>query len=345
MWFYKPVNRGARFMDFKKSIENHPMTFLVTCIIAASSLTAGVQRYFSTQQTNLLNERHRSEIEELNSKLSSLRRGIPGNEFFDVRHLLYSPNNKTNTPPSSSAFFQEQFYGPKGGGDWIYKQTTELEVMSDLTGISLKSLPVQFQKANSVLTLHVWKAKDETSIEGHDAFKKLYPLITVEKVSFEQMRTISGIAAANEDDADQTPSPEVKQSAQKAVEEKNSDAQKFLDGMDKVFRGDAIGAFFRAQLDLQFAATLLSQKTSVNVVEIQKVGNVLYAQFLITLKDVKVGGRPVPEYFLRKELIIISTPEGAFVINTLVPSDDPAPRSQSFAAVSKWLDDFRVVIS
>ncbi len=336
---------GAWDMDLKKSVEGHPFTYLLSCMIAAASLTAGVQQYFAAQEINLLKGKQESEVADLNSKLASLRRGIPGNEFFDIRNLLYSASSKTNTPPVSTTFFPEQFYAPTGQGDWVYKETTELALGADMAGVSRESVAASFQKGMTLLKLHLWKSKNELPVEGHDLFKKLYPLITVEKVSSEQMRTIAGMPTLSDELLKQAIATGGKQDVQKAIEKRDSNPQEFVDNMDRAFRNDMIGTYFTIQLQAQSKAALVSPQTSFTLLEIQKVGNVLYAQFLTTLKDVKVGGQPFAQYYLRKEIIVISTPDGAFLVGTNVPSGDPAARDPFFAAVSKWLSEFRVVIS
>jgi hypothetical protein len=328
-------------MELKKSVEKNPFTYLISCMVAAATLTFSVCGYFAKQEVTL----EKNQIADLNSKLASLHREVPGGEFFDIRNLIYSTNSTKNAPPSSSKFFPEQFYAPTGQGDWEYKETTELALISDLIGASPTDLPPSLQQAMTLLKLHLWRGKKDIAIEGHDAFKKIYPLITLEKVTSDQMRTLLGIGAAAQEKPKQAAAPEAKQELVKAIEKDNADSQKIVDGLDKAFRNDMIGSFFTSQLQLQLAGAAQSSRTSFTLLEIQKVGNVLYAQFLITLKDVKVEGRQLPEYYLRKEMIMISEPDGGFFLGTTVPSEDPAPRDHFFAAVSKWLDEFRVVLS
>jgi hypothetical protein len=331
-------------MDLKTSVEKNPFIYLITCMIATATLTAGVQQYFASQQLTLLKGNQQSEVADLNSKLSSIRRGIPGSDFFDIRNLLFSSSSKTNTPPASSTYFPEQFYAPAAQADWLYKETTELALGLDLTGASTTDIPAGTQKALTLLKLHLWRAENGFPVEGNDIFKKLYPFVTVEKVSIEQMRTLSGIPPAGEVASAKPISADAKQDVQRAIERKDSNPQEFVDGMDRAFRNDMIGTFFAMELQTQLRTAEVSPNLSINLLEIQKVGNVLYAQFLTTIKGVKVGGQPYAEYYVRREMIVISTPDGAFLIGTAVPSGDPAPRDPSFAAVSKWLTDFRVVI-
>ncbi len=243
-----------------------------------------------------------------------------------------------------STFFPENFYAAKAQPDWVYKKTTELDVLSDLIGPPPAGISQNLHQAITLLPLHLWKSKAELQVQGGDLFRKVYPFVSVEKVTTQQLRTLVGIAAKDRDDEADNDASAAARDVQKAISTKNVNAQEFIDNMDKAFRNDIIGAFFSAQLQAQFSAAILFPKTTVTLVEVQKVGNVLYAQFLITLKDVKVGGHPYAEYYVRKELIVVSTPESAFVVGTLLPSPEPAPRDPSFAAVSKWLNDFRVVI-
>jgi hypothetical protein len=333
-------------MDFKKSIEKNPMTYLVTCIIATASLTAGVQQYFVGEEAKITNAKHISEVDDLNSKLASLRRGLPGSEFLDIRNILYSPGAKVNAPPGSSTFFPEQFYAPKAASDWLYEETSELALLNDLSGGQLQSgLPSGLQSASTLLKVHAWRGKKVFQIKEHEFFKKVYPLISVEKVLNGQFHAILGFAAQDIDQNKSLTLESRTEDAKKALEKPQSDSEDFVNSLDKIFRGDVVGTFFTSQLSAQLMAAVVSPKTRFNLVEVQKVGNVLYAQILVTLKNVNVDGQSCPEFYLRKEMIVIALPDGAVVVQTLVPSADPAPRDIAFAEISKWLTDFRVVIA
>lgn len=123
------------------------------------------------------------------------------------------------------------------------------------------------------------------------------------------------------------------------------DAKEPLKRLDELYRGDIILAIFTSQLSLLHDLVVHSSNTAViSLVTVQRVGNVLYAQLSLRLKDVKVEGRPLSEFYITRELIVISTPDGAYVVHTNVPTQDPSRRAQTFAAVTAWLNDFRIVI-
>src|SRR5215471_16915459 len=157
-------------MDFKKLIENNPFTYLVTCIVATVTITAGVMEYFSVQEANLLKGKNQAVVDDLNSKLASLRRGIPGNELFDIRNLLYSRSNGANAPVPSSTFFDD-FYAAKPDVDWTYQETTELAVLADMTGLKMTDAPRGMQQAGTQIKFHLWRARKTLPVEGHDIFK------------------------------------------------------------------------------------------------------------------------------------------------------------------------------
>lgn len=348
-------------MDLKKAVEKHPLTYVLSCIVAAVIVTAGVMGYFAEQHTRLLNTKHQSEVDELNSKLASIRRGIPGDEFFDVRKLIYSPNSESNMPPKSSVYFPEGFYATTSHGVWSYRQTTEWALICDIGGCSPKDVPKHIQEAGTLGKVHLWKTGNELSIEGHDLFKKSYPFICVEKLTFDILRLAveSGAKQEKEDEEEELSEamkklarlgvkPEalnaIEKEAVNAIEKEEKEGEPNAKRVEGLYRDDIIGAFFSKQLRGLVTTPVDFPNTSVSLVTLQKVGNVLYTQVSVRLKDVKVGGRPLSEFYITRELIIISTPDGAYIIQTFVPSEDPSRRAQTFAAVTTWLNDFRIVI-
>ena len=338
-------------MDLKKAVEKHPLTYILSCIVAAVIVTAGVMGYFAEQHTKLLNTKHQFEVDELNSKLASIRRGIPGDEFFDVRKLIYSPNSESNMPPKSSVYFPEGFYATTSHGVWSYRQTTELALVCDIAGCSPKDVPKHIQEAATLGKVHLWKTGNELSIEGHGLFKKSYPFIGVEKLTFDILRLAVESGAKQEEEELSEAMKKlallgVKPEALNAIEkeEKEGEPDAKVKRAEGLYRDDIIGAFFSTHLKGLVTTPIDFPNTAVSLVTLQKVGNVLYAQVLVRLKDVKVGGRPLSEFYITRELIIISTPDGAYLIDTFVPSEDPSRRAQTFGAVTTWLNDFRIVI-
>ena len=75
--------------------------------------------------------------------------------------------------------------------------------------------------------------------------------------------------------------------------------------------------------------------------EIQKAGNVVYAQFETVLKDVEINGKQYGEFYLLRELLLISTPEDLYIVKTLVPTA-PDYGSDAIAWINGWFADFGI---
>ena len=342
-------------MDIRKSVEKHPLSYIVGCMVAAATLAASVTLYFGAEQTKLLRAKHQSEVDELNSKLASIRRGIPGNEFFDVRRLLYSPNSKTNMPPTSSVYFPDGFYAPKSQDVWTYKDTNELEMNSDLMGISPSEIPQPYKRLVESFKVHMWKAHDESPIENDGQFTKMYTFISLEKMTFADLQTVTKTVLMAQKQAEEKTQLKTKnerplagtnpRQPNEVGKDSVDDHEQLAKRLDEIYRADLVGTYFAEMLKVQLESSFeKNQKDELNLVAFQKVGNVLYAQFAVKLNDVRVGGRSFSKYYVTREVMMISTPEGGYLVTINVPSEDPSPRSQKFAAVSAWLSDFRVVV-
>jgi hypothetical protein len=91
------------------------------------------------------------------------------------------------------------------------------------------------------------------------------------------------------------------------------------------------------------AVGITSDDTSYILANIQKIRNVAYLSALVTLLRPKINGIQVDSFFMKKEMIIVSTEHELFVINVLTPSFDLRVKSDEATAVNNWLDDLRIV--
>ena len=110
-----------------------------------------------------------------------------------------------------------------------------------------------------------------------DGFKTLFSFVFVQRFPLSKLGELFGstvdiFGRENEEDSALT----------------NDEETETINRLENIFRGDIVGSFFYGQLGLNFQAALVSPQLSTELVEVQKVGNVLYAQFLITLKNVSI---------------------------------------------------------
>jgi hypothetical protein len=110
----------------------------------------------------------------------------------------------------------------------------------------------------------------------------------------------------------------------------------FLAQLDSQFRGDLVGNELMLQLRLVQEFVLGSADSSVEIVNLQKVGNVVYVQLLLSFRDVTVGGLHYSKYYVRRELIMVSDQTNLYIIQTMVPTPDPSPNREIYSRLTKW---------
>jgi hypothetical protein len=95
--------------------------------------------------------------------------------------------------------------------------------------------------------------------------------------------------------------------------------------LERIYRGDMatfqLATFMQSHLE-QFVG---SPEINTQLVELQKVGNVIYLQLLVTVQNVTVNGKKMPVFFVRHEEIFIADQNTMTVITITVPAAGPAP--------------------
>ena len=275
-------------MGLKEKLENNIIIILVGVVITTTGITFGVNQYFVGQKTDLLKTEHDQDIRELESKLASIQRGISDNYFLDVRTFqLKGEDYPSSAIPTDSEFFSEDsFYAIRSLENWKYSKTSEAELVATLIG---EELPEQYSKLARTMPIHLWRGNDELEIKGHDSFVKMFPYALIQKIPYSKLGTLVG-AGINFLEEDELPL------------EEDETVQDLIADFEDLFRGDALGTLFTLLLNAQLAGALMSPQTEFRIVTIQKVGNVLYAHMLITLKDLEVNGVFYDKYYIRNNI-------------------------------------------
>jgi hypothetical protein len=321
-------------MNFKEKVENHPYIYIITAMIAAVTVAASVQQYFYSQQKEIAKAECQKQIDEANNRLASIKRGMPNNEYFDIRRLQYTTGTN-NTPPATSKFIAGEFYATSRSS-WEYSETTEGALIQDITGVDITSLSPMLKQAAGLSPVYLWKAHAHSGIvEKHEVLKHLFPYVSLQKMSFDQLHTVLGLVKKEADEEDKIG----KESAEPAP----SQAGDIMANLERYIRNDTVGSFFTMQLYLEMIAGVSNFEDST-LLNVQKVGNVLYSQSLLTIHDIQVDGKNYGRYYVTQELILIAASDKVIVLRTFIPSDDPSPRGTVFSDVTSWLDDFRVLI-
>ncbi|MCH8275631.1 MAG: hypothetical protein IH851_12670 [Armatimonadetes bacterium] len=330
-------------------IQNNILVILITLGVAVASVTAGVMHYLSNQQENLLRTKHETAVQslvaehkedlaELRTRLQSIERRLGNNDFFDVRQFFLDDARKLQLSMKAQFYGEAGFYAPIDETRWQYVTMSELEFAGHILGkqnplyAMLTSMAPQSQ---SFGTVHLWKGVDEKLVEGPSPpIRRLFPYISVQRVSYEDLfGEIHNIAQDRAEMLFTAQSEEARQFKEFAAET-----------AAKIFRGDAVGAALSGYLFMQGVMTSMFSNANYYIQNLQKTGNVVYLQSITTLSDVTIDGEHYANYFVTEEVIMISTPEALYFVQTSVPNHEPAPRNEYFVWVSEWLSDFAVVV-
>lgn len=334
-------------MGFKESIENHPLVYLVSSVVAATAVSVGVVLFLTSQKLQIIESKKALEITELKQlhtqemssmklRFSSIEWRLGGaTDWLDVRSVVV-PKQKAATLLTSSNYFDEDsFYArlPEQMSNWIYEKTTELKLISIVQGRDLVRLPPGVIHASTLApAVHLWRHKRMHRIEGIEGFKAAFPFVLVQKFPHTLFSRMVGISIKG----GPTVLPEVPSSRLPDV-----DLDKIIPALERFYRGDAAGMFLTFQLQLEVFATM-SSKTRAELTSIQKKGNLVYAQLESILEDVVVDGKKHREFYLVRELVLISTPNELFIIKTMIPTPDH--RSEHFHWISEWFGTFAIPI-
>jgi hypothetical protein len=338
---------------FAQRIRNHPLVVVILAGVGAASVTAGAVGYLYTKQIDVLSTRfdtqlaaqeakyeqrifdleqtHKADIGKLEVRLSSIERRLGDNDFFNVRHFYVEDPEGLEIAPGSKFFDDAGFYAPAGEGFWTYGSMTEVDFMRRLYGEDNPLFQMFLQSIGGVQSfgrVHLWQGPDQGAVESDAPFARLFPFVSVERVSFDQIQTMNAAALAT---------------MENPVPDEPAFLEFYKSGIDKMYRGDIVGTLLSSHLFVNNMLLNFFPNTAYYLKTLQKVGNVAYIQAVVTLSDVVVGGAAYGRYFVTTETILISTKSALYVVNTVVPGHEPVPRGAPFNQVNAWLSDFVIV--
>jgi hypothetical protein len=350
----------------RDKINNNVVIILIASGVAVASVTAGVTHYLSKQQQDLMITRHETavqnllaehrhdvrslatkhddELAELATRLRSIERRLGGNDFFDVKQFFVDDARELQLSKEAEFHNDAGFYAPKGDTRWQYVTMSEMEFARYVMGPQNPLLELVEQMApqsEDFGTVHIWKGTDEKLVDGLSPVQRVFPYISVERIGYEDL--FGEINKMTEFLADQLVAGRLENAELSA-----GDRELFVDFADaytaKLFRGDAVGALLPSYLFMSQMITNMYPNVHWYVKNLQKAGNVVYLQSITTLSDVAIAGEHHDNYFLTGEIIMISTQDAIYIVQTNVPNHEPAPRNEYFVWVNEWLGDFAVVV-
>jgi hypothetical protein len=256
-------------LGLRDKINNNIVVILIASGFAVASVTAGVVHYLSKQQQDLMLTRHESAVEnlvaehrqdlrsltarhdeelaELRARMRSIERRLGGNEFFDVKRFFVDDARQLQLSKHAEFFNDAGFYAPTDETRWQYVQMSEMEFARHVVGPQNPLFGVLESMAphsEDLGTVHIWKGVDEKVVEGPAPIERLFPYISVRRVSYEdlfgQINKMSEIL--DEMFVEKFNEAELSETDRELV---IANAEEYA---AKLFRGDAVGALLPSHL-------------------------------------------------------------------------------------------------
>jgi len=320
-------------VNIKDRVEHNPFAYILVVTIAISGTAIGIAEYFCRQRIEITSQRSALEISTLQTELTSIRRGLGDSKYLDIRSFVHAKGLPGTSPisPKSKFFAGEDFYARTDLPGWTYERMTHEQFSEKFYGDRLT--PKEQKRSGDVL-LHVWSPSKgvihlEAKIEENFAFLTTGPLITLQRAPLKVPEHLSEMIReqAINDKVDITP----------------QDIRDVRAELERIFRSDAAAFELQAALTGHMWTTHTTQIVT-QIVELQKVGNVVYAQFLSRVYNPTIDKQTKSVFFVREEMIIITDESTSTVINVIVPIDDPAPRGVIYSQIQEWFSGLAVVV-
>ena len=116
-----------------------------------------------------------------------------------------------------------------------------------------------------------------------------------------------------------------------------------LKTLENYFMSDVALKLFILHYSVMEGFNNISPKFDYEVLKLQKIGNVLYAQYRSVFSEVSVGGKPFDKYYLYQEVMIITTEKDLFFVETRIPTSERVPRDIYFGHTAQWLGEFAIL--
>lgn len=363
-------------------IEKNPWLALIGTSAAFGSACVGVASFLFTEKLDLVEQnsnlrietltyRYEHKIENLERRINSISRGISSKEQFDIRNLFVDESILNDGIEKQESFDNQRFYAANNLDIWNYELTNELALVGQMM---TQKVFAQFKLAAGAIMdemakdfpLHLWKFKKPYRIEDNSIFSSVFAHAWVQRADGEVLgkylsrtanndKNLEAIAelvaqmdAVRDPDLDKilqadavtrVTSGNLKDESSEDVEQRELLIQKLV----KVWRGDLVASFLATFMNNLLGLNLISDDVTASLTNMQKVRNVGYMSFLVTLIKPKVDGKLVERFFIRREIIVASVGSEIFVISVITPLFDLRTSSDEAVAVAEWLDDLRIV--
>jgi hypothetical protein len=310
-------------MRIKEYVERNPIIYLLGTAVSVSVVVFGVVTYFCQQRMEVASRRSQFTISTLESELASIKRGLGDSKYIDVRRFVIPKDRAPLTPinPKSQYVSSGEFYAIVGLPEWNYEQMSVQEFSKEIYG---EALAPPLKKMGN-FRLYVWKADALITVTGPSKYFDVGPMIVLQRTPVSELTKAV---------AESLPDIYQKQTGERISPQDLNDV---LSTWDRIYRGDIAQYILATELSQHFIIDATDfEHINSQLLESQKVGNVLYLQFLTTLHNAEVAGQHPSVFFVREEMLIITDQDYVTNIHIIVPSGDPAPRGVAYTRVQEW---------
>lgn len=323
-------------MSLKSRLENHIVLVVIAACVSTGGVVFGVSQYFHNRAIENAEQVYQIKHETLQTKLASIERGVSGDSYLDIRSLVRNSDDDSIISKAQCYFPIDRFYAMRQMDSWEYEQMPEDSYSRLLLGLKPKNFFVSsLSPRESDASLHLWRTGDNFHVQTEKISNHLFPHIYLQKLSFKQLDAFSKAGAVDA-------LAEMKRDSEAPLNEDAVDQQ--LSRLSNVIRDDFTGIFFYYHLAQIFEQSMANADIRSKLIKNQKLGNVLYAQFFTEFDNPRVNNRQVPTFYVRNEIILISTTTDVYLIKIVVPSFEPAPRSGVTSDVNQWLASLKIAV-
>lgn len=284
-----------------------------------------------------------TDLEKCEAKFGSIDRGIDTKPYIDIRSLFVS--SEEQKAPTDTTYFPDGFYSIKLMPGLKYSDTT---YESFLEKQGQKSPPVFYNDLLRLAKLHLWEGEGSFHIKEGKFDYHVTPYVSLSKIKLKKLQiSLSRIGAFLVQQGNQTysgtqvPTEPDKERLEDLLEKDN---KHLLETLDQVFAKGVVGPFSAYIEFSSFVGSLLSPNKSWEIIKLQKLGNVLYGRYLITLHNAEVNGALQERFFIRDENFLVSSHNYLYFIEILSPGFEPEDRSEFQSKVSSWLRQLRLIL-
>ncbi|HTW26659.1 MAG TPA: hypothetical protein VME92_06005 [Acetobacteraceae bacterium] len=352
-------------------LKSNLLVFAVGIAVLAGGTVAGISEYFKTEAIDGLkqsqqieiekadlkftekmeaaNRQYETQIDALNSRITSVERRLGGQKYLDVQKFFVQQPSMDMGDASGQVQFnpEGEFFALQDATRWRYYKSTELALGSEVAGFDLAKVPAAAQRPFSLFPIYVWRGRQEYSVAG--AFvKKLFPFIMVQIVPMDRAPELFGMLKSLS--ADFSDPAEVDVKGARSASNGNAGAKKepgqeaklneYTKLLTGTFQSDAVGFFLTAQLSVLLNAASSAPNFTYSLRNVQKIGPLLYAQVIMKWSDVTVNGAAVDRLYLAREYFVISKSDRMIIIETNAVTQTPAFTGPAFNDITLWLGSF-----